>query len=145
MHGRTMGWVVACCGGLLLAIACGGVTTSDGSGSGSGGNGGSGAKGAASGDCDDLRRQVDDALELAKVCDPALDEPSCGLIVEGACCRRAVSPESQAVEAYKEALARAKAAGCYTEMCMSIDCADPIDGDCRALPVGTSGACVEQY
>jgi hypothetical protein len=96
----------------------------------------------ASGDCAALEKRVTASLELAKVCDPSLDEPSCDRIVEGRCCREAVNPDNaDAIADYEQALTEARALGCFTELCKAVKCASPTTGDCRVLPVGTSGAC----
>jgi hypothetical protein len=117
-----------CC---LALLACGGTTEDS-----------VPSDAQASGDCATLEKRIAESLDIAKVCDPSLDEPSCDRIVEGRCCAEVVNPDNAAAIAdYESALAKARALGCFTELCKTVKCASPKTGDCRVLPVGTSGAC----
>jgi len=124
---------------LFVVVACGGSTSTD---SRKGAPDASTSDAKTSEDCETLMERVRSALDLAQFCDPSLDEPSCDRVVEGPCCDQVVSPDnSAAIDDYLDALGQAKSAGCYQQQCALVDCGNLKTGDCKTLPVGTSGAC----
>ncbi len=96
--------------------------------------------------CDVLEARVKEKLDLAQSCDPSLDEPSCSVIIDGACCPEVVGADNPAaVKGYLAALEQAKQAGCITAACKAVKCALPTDGDCKAAPDGVHGKCEAVY